>query len=160
MQNPIFDFSIFDTETSTKSAKEKREYLDKFFVPLKDGNYAFLDDDGKYKILNDTTVSKVYLNRLPNEFRKYVLKECTNIRKPVYELNKPTFYDNCINFMPQLMHTYEKDYEPTEQVKEQLDVLLNYIKEIYCNNIEEQYNFFLKWNSNLVRGSKNVVYNS
>ena len=61
-----FDFKMLSP--AKKTLKECMEYIAQYFVPLKDGNIAVFED-GKYTLKDDSTVKKVYFNRMPKNTR-------------------------------------------------------------------------------------------
>ena len=76
------------------------------------------------------------------------------MRTPVFEINKPVFYESNINLCPQLpIYKPYKDF--TDDVKSKVEIFLSFVKEVLCNNNLEIYNYLLKWLSNLSKGNKN-----
>ncbi len=56
-----FDFALADPNHHTST--QCKEYIKQYFVPLVDGNHAvFLN--GKYSVMDQTTVTKTYFNRM------------------------------------------------------------------------------------------------
>ena len=133
---------------------DAKEYITKYFVPLSNGNHAMLID-GVYIIKDDQEIKRSYFNRMQKELCNYYFKEFTEVKTISYEVNKETFYDDKINLCPPTKYIYNKDFVPTKIVKDKLDFLLNFIKEILCSNKEECYLFLLKWISNMLKGNKN-----
>jgi hypothetical protein len=102
------------------SLKFCNDYIARYFVPLRDGNMAVFQD-GKYIILEDAIVRKVYFNRMPKfdykaedgtkmtfDFTKWFFTVYTGIRSISYELTKEVFYDDKINLCPRMKHQYVK----------------------------------------------------
>ena len=58
------NFSFDELEPTKHSLKFCKDYIARYFVPLSCGNIAVFKD-GKYSVLDDTTVRKVYFNRMP-----------------------------------------------------------------------------------------------
>jgi hypothetical protein len=58
------NFSFDELEPTKHSLKFCKDYIARYFVPLRDGNMAVFQD-GKYIILEDAIVRKVYFNRMP-----------------------------------------------------------------------------------------------
>ena len=90
------------------SQVDAKLYITKYFVPLTDGNHAMLED-GKYIIKDDTEIKKTYFNRMSKELQKYYFTEFTQIKKVVYELKKPQFFDDKINLCPSIKYVYKPD---------------------------------------------------
>ena len=64
-QIPETNFNFELINPATKTLEECQEYIKKYFVPLRDGNHGVFEN-GKYEIKDESTVKKVYFNRMPN----------------------------------------------------------------------------------------------
>ena len=111
--------SEFDLEhlANNLSLNQGKEYIKQYFVPLTNGNHAVLSK-GKYIILNDETVRKVYLNRMSKELSNFYTKEYYAIKSITYKLGEDVFIENQLNLCPQLMHTYQPFELFDESIKE------------------------------------------
>ena len=81
-----------------------KTYITKYFIPLTDGTHAVLLQDNTYKILDQATVKKAYFSRMDPRLSKFYFKEYLTIRSIVYELGKPTLYDNKLNLCQPFKH--------------------------------------------------------
>ena len=132
---------------------DQKNYLTQFFVPLSNGSHCMLKD-GLYEMMTDEVINKVYLKRCGKKLREYYTEEYRTIRTPVYEINKPVFYENKINLCPQLpSHTPYKDYPKAIQNKCQ--IFLNYMFDVLANKREDVFLHLNKWISNMCKGNKN-----
>jgi hypothetical protein len=133
--------------------EEQKKYITKFFVPLTNGSHCFLNN-GTYELVPDDVIKKVYFKRVDDKLQKFYFKEYTGIKSPVYEIDKPVFFDDNINLCPQLpKHKPYKDFE--QSIKDKAQIFLDYINEILCNKQKVNYEYLLKWLSNLCKGNKN-----
>jgi len=137
------------------SLTEGKEYIKQYFVPLTNGNHAVLGSNGKYNILNDETVRKVYLNRMSKELSNFYTKEYYSIKSITYKLGEDTFIGNKLNLCPKLNHTYQPYELFDESTKSSMNVMLDFIKTIICGGKQDSFDFTLKWLSNMIRGNKN-----
>jgi hypothetical protein len=75
--------------------------------------------DGKYSVSDDTTVRKVYFNRMPKfdyktedgtkssfDFSEWFFSDYTGIRSISFEVDKEVLYDDKINLCPRMKHQY------------------------------------------------------
>jgi len=152
MSNKNENFSL--NKIKHLSPIDAKEYITKYFVPLSNGNHAMLID-GIYTIKDDQEIKRSYFNRMQKELCNYYFKEFSEVKTVVYEVNKETFFDDKINLCPAMKFKYNPEYIPNENVKNNLDFLLNYIKEILCSDRVDCYEFLLKWISNMLKGNKN-----
>ena len=172
-QTSNFNFKLIDPRQ--KTLKECKAYIREYFVPLRDGNHAVLED-GKYVLKDEATLKKVYFNRMPIytvggedddakkvDLSNWYFKKYTDVRSITYELNKEVFYDDKFNMCPRMKHKYFKyDYEEecNKPLKKKLDIMLNYIKEVLATGSDEVYKYLLQWLSHMVKGQKNdsIIY--
>ena len=143
----------------TLSQIEAKAYLIKYFVPLSNGNHAMLIN-GKYEVKEDNEVKKTYFNRISKELYNYYFKEYTQIKTITYKLNQPIFFDDKINLCPKMKHSYKPFKEFSKDIQDKVQIVLDFIHEIWCPNKKESYNFCIKWLANMIQGNKNnsVLY--
>ena len=114
---------------------DQKNYLTQFFVPLSNGSHCMLKD-GAYELISDEVVNKFYLKRCGKKLKEYYTEEYRTIRTPVYEINKPVFYENKINLCPQLpSHTPYNDYP--KAIKDKCQIFLNYMFDVLANKRED-----------------------
>ena len=161
------NFSFDELEPTKHSLKFCKDYIARYFVPLSCGNIAVFKD-GKYSVSDDTTVRKVYFNRMPKfdyktedgtkssfDFSKWFFSVYTGIRSISFEVNKEVFYDDKINLCPRMKHQYVQYETFSKSIQKKVQVLLNYIKEILSNGRDDVQGYILKWLSHMVKGKKN-----
>lgn len=136
------------------SFNEAKLYIDKYFIPLTNGEHAFYIN-GRYEIMDDAVIKKTYFKRMTTELNKYYFQEKTDLRTLSYDVNKPTLYENFLNQCPKIKQTYKKYSEFSEDTKKKVDFILKHILEVYCSSKQDSYDFLLKWFSNMVRGNRN-----
>ena len=147
-------FENFDLKKiKTLNYEEQKNYISKYFIPLTNGAHCRLLN-GKYDIIDKTILNDTYLNRCDKKLKNYYHTEIDELRTPVFEINKPVFYESNINLCPQLpIFKPYKDF--TDSIKSKVEIFLSFVKEVLCNNNLEIYNYLLKWLSNLSKGNKN-----
>ena len=161
------NFSFDELEPTKHSLKFCKDYIARYFVPLSCGNIAVFKD-GKYSVSDDTTVRKVYFNRMPKfdyktedgtkssfDFSKWFFSVYTGIRSISFEVNKEVFYDDKINLCPRMKHQYVQYETFSKSIQKKVQVLLNYIKEILSNGRDDVQGYILKWLAHMVKGKKN-----
>ena len=131
--------------------QEQKQYFIKYFVPLSNGSHCMLRDE-QYEIITDEVLNKVYLKRCGRKIKEFYTEEFKEIKSPVYNLNKPVFYDDKINLCPRLPISKPfKNFD--ESIKNKVNLYLEYMKEILASGNEEVYQYILKWNSNMCKGN-------
>ena len=133
---------------------EAKQYLDKYLIPLTDGNHAELVD-GKYELRDDSVIKRTYFNRMSKELHTYYFKEKTDLKTITYDFNKPIIFGNYLNLCPEIKQKYKKIDEFSQESKVKLELILIYIKEVLCSNNVAAYEFLLKWISNMFHGNRN-----
>lgn len=140
-------------QLSNLNTAQQKEYITKFFIPLTNGNHLLLKN-GKYEMVSHDVFTRTHLNRLPKSMKEYYTKEFTGIKTPVYQLNKPLFFDDKINLCPQLKEA--KPYADfSNEVKAKVQIMTNYIFEILANRNKDVFNHLIKWLANMMKGNKN-----
>jgi len=157
--------SNFSLELANNMSMDQcREYVTKYFYPLNTSQHVMVsyDEDGKpvYEIKEDQTIKKVYFNRLPKDVCDYYFKKYDKIRSLTCELNKPTLFDNYFNTCPSFLHALKPYDSFNNEIKNKVRVMLDCIKTIWASGDDEQYDYIIKWFSNMARGGKNqsVLY--
>ena len=145
MQN--FNFEQLDS----LNFNDQKNYLTQFFVPLSNGSHCMLNN-GLFEIITDEVLNKVYLKRCGKKLREYYTEEYRTIRTPVYEINKPVFYENKINLCPQLPnHIPFKDFP--KNIQNKCQIFLSYIFEVLCDKRVDVQTHLHKWIANLCKGN-------
>lgn len=145
----IFDFNVL----SELSLKNQKEYIKRFFIPLNNGDNVVVGNE--IIIMNEEKIKKSYFNRMPKPLSKWYFTEYTEVKNPVCELGKPFLYDNNVNLCPQFKYKRKPYKDVNPEIKEKLNILLSYMKEILSDNNESSYQFLIKWLANMLQGNKN-----
>ena len=133
---------------------DAQNYISKYFVPLQSGSHAVYMN-GKFVIMEGRLVKSTFFNRMSNEINDWYFKKYLTLRTITYELNKEMLYENKLNLCPKVKHTFQPYEEFSDEIKSQVDVMLNYIYEVLANKVQSHYDFLLKWLSNMFKGNKN-----
>jgi hypothetical protein len=156
----------FDLEKTTDmSPNALKEYIKRFVFPTMDGLNIVVsyknNEMHEYKTFDKSTIKTVIFSKLSKEINTFYFTEYKNVREIVCEISKPFLYDKCINLCPQII-SKRNDYDSyPPEIKKKVNIMLDLLKSIWCNGHDNQYQFLLKWFSNLVRGNKNqsCLYN-
>lgn len=133
--------------------QEQKNYFIKYFLPLANGSHCMLKD-GQYEMITDEVLNKVYLKRCGKKIKEFYTEDFKDIKTPVYNLNKPLFFDDKINLCPRLPTPQPfKDFN--ESIKKKVFLYLDYMKEILASGNDNVYQYMLKWNANMCKGNKN-----
>ena len=152
------------THANELSVSDAKDYIKRYFYPLASGLHVQVeyDDDSKpfYEIKEEKVIRSVYFNRLPKVIQDFYFKEYDQIKTLTCELNKPFVFGKYINTCPALMHEVRPYQSYPEEMKGKVNLMLNFLKEIWASNNEKQYQFIIKWLANMARGGKNqsVLY--
>ena len=100
--------------------QEQKNYISKYFIPLTNGAHCRLLND-KYDIIDKTILNDTYFNRCDKKLKNYYHTEIDELRTPVFEINKPVFYESNINLCPQLpIFKPYKDF--TDDIKSKVEI--------------------------------------
>ena len=160
--SPNFDFALADPKHHP--ASKCKEYIKQYFVPLIDGTHGVFVN-GKYTIMDQTTVTKTYFNRMgasKNEdgddlfnISKWYFTQYKDLHTITYELNKDVISKGKLNLCPQMKHEYKPYKDFDEKTHKRVNYMLNYILEVLASGHKDQYEYILKWFAYMVKGYKN-----
>ena len=90
--------------------------------------------NGKYDIIDKTILNDTYLNRCDKKLKNYYHTEIDELRTPVFEINKPVFYESNINLCPQLpIFKPYKDF--TDDIKSKVEIFYLLLRKFYVIKI-------------------------
>jgi len=78
-----------------------------------------------------------------------------DIRTVEYEFGKPELHDDKLNLCPKIKHSIQPYETFPNEIKEKVDMMLNYVKEVLCTGNQSHYDYLLKWIANVIHGLKN-----
>ena len=119
-----------------------KNYVLKYFCPLRNGTHALIED-GEVTIIQKDTMTDVYLSRFPKDIKTWY-KSVTIPKQIICDISKDTVGSNFINISKTLKHKCEESEKQTEEHKKEVELLLSYIKEVWANNDDKVYVYILK----------------
>ena len=131
-----------------------KDYVIKYFIPLDNGMHCLLKNDS-YEMFDHATIKKTFFDRMDIKLSKFYFKEYAGLKTIVYELGKPILYDDKLNLCHQFKHEYKLYDSYTPEIKEKVNIMLSFIKEVIASSSIPQYEYILKWFANIAHGNKN-----
>ena len=132
-----------------------KEYIIKFFKPLINGTHALIEDD-QVTIIQKDTMKDVFLSRFPKTIQVWY-KTMTTPVQLICDINKPITGDGFVNISKKVKHII-KPYESNDDVvKKGVQTMLDFIKEVWANNVDSSFQYIIKWLSNMVKGKRNCT---
>jgi hypothetical protein len=92
---------------------------------------------------------------MPKTLKDYYFKQNIDIRTIEYEFGKPELHDDKLNLCPKIKHSIQPYETFPNEIKEKVDIMLNYVKEVLCTGNQSHYDYLLKWIANVIHGLKN-----
>jgi hypothetical protein len=135
-----------------KDHLDAKNYISKFFIPLTNGEHANIQGD-VITIIPKETMKEVYLARFPADIQKWY-KTKTIPRELTCDVKKPKMGEKFVNVAPQLGRELKPYDSFSAKTKEGVEMMINFTKEVWCNNNDEQLLYLLKWLSNVLKGKK------
>jgi hypothetical protein len=139
------------------------DYVKKYYYEVKNGDYFFYDvelDEFEFKeqkSFKKEVSDKLNEGAFSNYFRTNsdIYTFCSKLKKPRVFKEGSKFYINCCKGF---MHKKYKAYSTySEDIKKNVDKMLNYIKSVSCDNDELLYQAYLKYLAQLCQGKKTGV---
>jgi hypothetical protein len=135
-----------------KNLQDAKNYLSKFFFPLTNGMIMF-SNNGVKKMLSTEVFRTTYASRFGKELSNWFLRDTVNIYDIIIDTHKPFINDDSINTFAGFKHVEGKEF--SKKAKKGCKMMLDFIKQVWCNNNDESYEYVLNWLSNMIKGNKN-----
>ena len=154
--NDLYNNRGYDPETGNiKDFKDAKAYLTERLYPLNNGDYL-LNEKNKMRSINYEITSRTILNKLPDELKKWFLKKYFKLYEKVCKLNQPIIKGDEINTIGQFLHKADVPYSSfSDDIHIKVNMMLNFYKELWCNNNDTSFNYIINWMANMVQGVKN-----
>ena len=127
----VFSFSEMRNLYASGMLKDHldcKQYILKFIQPLTNGTYALIEND-QVTMIQKETMNEVYFAKFKPDIKKWFNKE-TDPKQIICDITKPTVGDNYINISKTLKHKYVKYDEYSQEIKDAVNLMLSYIKEV------------------------------
>ena len=165
-------FKIYDDLDKTKVSKSKYlnifdpviKYVKTYYFESASGNYYYFDvlkDEFIFK--EQSEFKKEVSDKLDNDAFSKLFKQNNEIYSCCSRLDKPRIFKDASgnNFFNECKGFLHKNYKPYEEYSEELkakvNMILQLIKEISCNNNDELYIAYEKYLSQICKGKKTEV---
>ena len=139
-------------------------YIQEYYFESSNGMYYFYNaETNDFEFKTDKDFKKEVLDKIGNDkILTNKVKTNNKIYKITSDLFKPRHYqigkDYYINSCKGLLHKEYKNYNDySEEIKSNVQLYINYIKEIMCNNDDVMLDAYLKYYSQLARGKKTEI---
>ncbi|RYE57683.1 MAG: hypothetical protein EOP48_05260 [Sphingobacteriales bacterium] len=136
-----------------KDHLEAKNYIEKFFCPLTNGEHAHMEN-GKATIVPKETMKEVYLNRFPDEIIKWYTKK-TIPKQLICDVTKSQIGDRFVNIAPQMFKDRKEYSTFTQKSRDGVKRMIAFLKEVWCDNDKAQLQYVLKWFACVLKGKKN-----
>lgn len=139
-------------------------YIQSYYYEINEGHfYKYNTLKDNFKFINKQDFKSEVLDKLNNNKQILkIIKQNNKIFNVVSKIDKPRLYEDdglyYINLCKGFLHQNYKEYdEYSADIRNRVNLMLNYIKEISCNNNEELFRTYLKYYGQLARGQKTEV---
>ena len=138
-----------------KMYNDAKMYIIQYIFPLKDGDYL-INEEGTLTIIPPDILSRTILNKVPTEIRNWFKCEYYNLFSQVCIPNQQFLLNNKINIFGKYKHTNDMKYADCDKKQKQgCKIMLDFFKEIWCDDNKDSYEYVLNWLSELIKGHKN-----
>jgi hypothetical protein len=151
-----------------KEFNDIKEYIHKHIVHTFEGCY-YIKMGKKWVNKTETELESIYLSKFPHEVRDWFKKENTRLYKVVSQVDLPTginviqkngrsyYY---LNTFAGFIHKKCEFDKMDDELKQKVNIFLQYIKEVLADNNDESFEYIVKWYANVCQGKKNdtVLY--
>lgn len=140
------------TDGQLKDLQDAKNYILKFFYPLTNGMVMFANGSDK-KMLSIEVFRTTYASRFGKELLKWFLQDTVSVYDIIIDTHKPFIHNDSINTFAGFKHTVGK----CSRAKVGRNMMLDFIKQVWCNNNQESYEYVLNWMANMIQGNKNTT---
>jgi hypothetical protein len=119
-----------------KNHLEAKNYVEKYFCPLTNGEHALVQCS-KLTIIPAETMRTVYLNRFPDEVKKWYCKQ-TIPKQLICDVTKPQIGSTYVNSAPQMFKDKKKYSTFTQKSRDGVKRMLDFLREVWCDGNKEQ----------------------
>ena len=130
-----------------------KNYILKYLFPLLNCTHALVENN-EVTIIQKDTMNEVYLPRFPKDIKTWY-KTDTTPKKLICDIHKPQIGLNYINVAKSLKHESVKYKSFSKIIHSKVDMMLQYVREVWANNNDTVYEYIIKWLANMVKGNKN-----
>jgi hypothetical protein len=153
--SPTQNIETFKKVIVIKDTTQCKEYIKKYFYPMKDGGH-FMWDNNKFVPFHKDVLKDTYLGKLPDEICTWYFRKYLTLYEAINSVTAPLLEGKKINLCAGLKWKERKAFASFAQ-ETQLNVhlFIKYMKDVLCCGDEELLQYILKWYSNMVKGKKN-----
>ena len=123
-----------------KDITKATDYIQKFFFPLTNGLIC-IKEGNNYRFEKQHVVITAIFNKLPKDLRKWFTYDYDRVRRIVNKVNKPKITDEYINTFNGFKHKKVPYESYPDNVKQKINIMNDYIKEILASNNNEQFDY-------------------
>jgi hypothetical protein len=156
METEKFNFSTMKSLFENGQLKDRidcKNYVAKFFHPLTNGSHAFIED-GKLDILNDETMTKVYLKRFHKDIKNWYSTE-TIPKNVICDIFKPRVGEDYVNLSSQLIKEIKEFASFPERTKKSVQMMLDFLKK--CGQMMKMYHLTILLNGLLMLSKEKKI---
>ena len=134
---------------------DAKEYIQQYFFPLSNGMVLF-KTRGENKLLTQDSFRTAWAQRFGTELYKWFLKDTLNVYDICIDTRAPFIDDDKLNTFAGFKHIYDKKYKKcSKTAKEGCEMMLSFIKEVWCSGDDTSFMYILNWLANMIQGNKN-----
>ena len=135
-----------------KDLLDAKTYFLQFFYPLSNGMILYKNGTTK-TMISIENFRATYGNRLKS-ITKWFLTETEIVYNIVIDTKAPFIQDDNLNNFAGFEHKIS-EYNPTDDVKVGVDMMLDFIKSVWCSDNNDSFEYIMKWIANMAQGAKN-----
>lgn len=135
--------------------KNSKIYLIKHVFPLKSGDYL-LNEESSLTVVSTEVMNRTYFTRIPKDLLIWFKSSYYCLYNQVCIPRQQFVLGSNINTFQPYKHKQDMKYsECTKKAKEGVKLMLEFFREIWCDDNKESTNYILNWISEMVKGNKN-----
>ena len=159
----LFNNRGFDENGKLRDFVEAKKYVLRYFYRSESG--YMINQNGKIECKSEDIVARTYFKRFPRsligEEKDVFIKwfNCSpsiTIYRPVCIPNRQLILGDTINTIAKQLHNKDMKFDDCpKKDKDSAITMLNFIKEVWASNNEDQYEYLINWFAGVIQGKKN-----
>ena len=146
----------FDRKGNPLGLEDAKKYMLRYMFTVEGG--IMLNSNGKVEFKSMDIMNKTYFGRMDDVLKKWFKSQTYDIYRRVCIPGRQLILNDTINVVGAFKHTIDLKYDECEEPeKKGVEMMLDFIKTVWCSGDEEQYEYIINWVANMCQGNKNEM---
>lgn len=152
--NHLYNSKGFTKDGKSMGFDDAKCYMLRYLFPVEGG--IVMNANGCLEFKSNDIMNRTYYGRIDKDLVKWFNSNTLDIYRRVCIPGRQLIKNNTINMVGAFKHINDMKYsECSEEAKDAVQLMLDFIKTVWCSGDDEQYNYIINWIANMIHGNKN-----